>query len=139
MDLSCIIEPLQGYLLSNVAEGNFFANPESFSICLELSEGFCDNTLQRGYNVWEYVSLNDYENLYAKMAKSFNPVKLASDVDSSSSVSAPAFIPEKLPEQRHPPTQRPRTDLAKTQLGVSPTLVADRFRSVPKHSDADSS
>ena len=77
--------------------------------------------------------------MYAELAKSYKAVKIASDVDSSSSVSAPGSISKKLPEQRRRTAQRPRIDLAKTQHGVSATLVADRLRSVRKPSDADSS
>ena len=33
VDLSCVIEPLQRYLLSCVCEGNFFADSESVSSC----------------------------------------------------------------------------------------------------------
>ena len=66
-------------------------------------------------------------------------MKIASDVDSSSSVSALVLFTEKLLEQRRRPTQRTCIDLAKTQYGVSATLVDDRLRSTQKPSNADSS
>ena len=34
VDLSSVVEPLQGYLLSSDAEGNFFTDPESISCCM---------------------------------------------------------------------------------------------------------
>ena len=43
VDLSSIIEPLQGYLLSSDAEGNFFTDPGSISSCMELLETFGDS------------------------------------------------------------------------------------------------
>ena len=39
-DLSFVMEPLQGYLLSCFSKGNFFTDPESLCACLELLEGF---------------------------------------------------------------------------------------------------
>ena len=56
-----------------------------------------------------------------------------------SSLSAPGFILEALPEKLCLPAQHPRIDSAKTQRGVSATLVADRLRSVRKTFVVDSS
>ena len=55
VDLSSIVEPLQGYLLISDAEGNFFTDPGSISSCMELLETFGDSALQRGYDPWESV------------------------------------------------------------------------------------
>ena len=77
----------------------------------------------------------DYEKNYADLAKSYNALKIASDVDSSSSVSGPVSISENLVEQRRRPAQRIRIDFAKTQPVVSATMLADRLRSVQKPSE----
>ena len=138
-DLSCNIEPLQGYLLSGVSERHFFTDPESISICLVLLVGFCDNELKRGYNNWESVSFNDCEDFYAGLGKSLKAANFTSDVHSLSSFIVPAFLPEEFPEQLCLPNQRPRINRAKTQHGVSATLVAGRLRSVQKTSRVDSS
>ena len=51
VDLCCIIEPIQGHLLSSVAERNFPTDMESSFVCLEQLLGFWDTALQPGYNV----------------------------------------------------------------------------------------
>ena len=71
---------------------------------------------------------NDYEKIYSELAKSYKALRIASDLRSSSSVRAPVFILPKLPVQRHRPSKRPRIDLAKSQHGLSSTLLADRLR-----------
>ena len=38
VDLSSVVEPIQGYLLSSDAEGNFLTDPASISFCMELLE-----------------------------------------------------------------------------------------------------
>ena len=53
VDLSSVIEPIQGYLLSGDAEGNFFTDPGFISSCMELLETFSDSALQCDYNPWE--------------------------------------------------------------------------------------
>ena len=106
---------------------------------MEILDGFCDNELKPGYIVWESVSFNDYEKFYAGLGKSFKAENFANDVHFLTSFSAHALIPEEIPEQLCLPTQRPRIDRAKTQHGVSATLVAGRLRSVRKTSDVDSS
>ena len=50
VDLSSVIEPIQGYLLGCESEGNFFTDPGSISSCLELLETFCDRALQSEYD-----------------------------------------------------------------------------------------
>ena len=52
------------------------------------------------YKVWEFVNFKDYMKMSAELAKSYKAVKIASDIDSSSSVSAPVSILETTPEQR---------------------------------------
>ena len=42
VDLSSVVEPLQGYLLSSDAEGNFFTDPESISCCKTHHHGVAD-------------------------------------------------------------------------------------------------
>ena len=92
VDLSSIIEPLQGYLLSTDAEGNFFTDPGSISSCMELLETFGDSALQCGYNPWEFVDVHDYEKIRTELEKSYKAVRIASDVESSASVSEPVFV-----------------------------------------------
>ena len=74
----------------------------------------------------------------SQLGKSYKAVKVASNVDSSSSDFVPAFVPEKISEQIHRPAKFTGIDIAKTQHGVPATLVADRLRSVQNISDADS-
>ena len=107
VDLSSILEPLQGYLLSSDAEGNFFSDPGSISSCMELFETFGDSALQCGYNPWEFVDVHGYEKIRTELEKSYKAVRIASDVESSASVSEPVFVSERLPEQRRRPAQRP--------------------------------
>ena len=90
-------------------------------------EVFCDNVFQTCYIIWESVNVNGYEKKFAELAKSYKAVKIAIDIDSSSSVNERAFIPEKLPERRRL-VQLRRNDLGKTQNSVSATMVADMLR-----------
>ena len=69
VDLSSVVEPLQGYLLSGDAEGNFFTDHGTFSSCMELLETFSDSALQCGYNPWEFVDVHGYEKIRAELEK----------------------------------------------------------------------
>ena len=108
VDLSSVVEPLQGYLLSGDAKGNFSTDPGSISSCMELLETFSDSALQCGYNPWEFVDVHGYEKIRAELEKSFKAVRVASGVESSASLSEPVFVSERLSEQRRRPAQRPR-------------------------------
>ena len=90
VDLSSVIEPLQGYLLSSDAEGNFLTDPGSISSCMELLETFGDSALQWGYNPWDLVDCHGYEKIRAELEKSYKAVRVASDVESSASMSEPS-------------------------------------------------
>ena len=105
-----IIEPLPGYLFSNGSKRKFITDPDSIDGCLSFLEGFCDKALQTDYNVWSFVNFDDYEKIYSEWTKSYKAVKIASDVESSSSVGDPVFLPGKLSEQRQCPAQRTRID-----------------------------
>ena len=98
VDLSSVIDPIQGYLLSGDAEGNFFSDPGSISSCMELLETFSDRALQCDYNPREFVDVHDYEKIRGELEKSFKAVRVASDVKSSASLSEPVFVSERLPE-----------------------------------------
>ena len=87
VDLLSVVEPIQGYLLRSDAEGNFFTDPASISICMELLETFSDSALQCYYNPWESVNVHGYEKIRAELEKSYKAVRVASDVESSSSLS----------------------------------------------------
>ena len=54
VDLSCIFEPFQGYLLSSDSERNFFTDLDSFEGCWASLENFCDKVLQTAYNHWSF-------------------------------------------------------------------------------------
>ena len=84
VDLSCVMEPVQQYLLSCDSEGNFFTNPDSISSCLELLETFCDKTLQSECNPWESIAVHEYEKIRTELKKSYKVVRVASDAASSS-------------------------------------------------------
>ena len=137
VDLSCVIEPIQEYLLSCDTERNFFIDPESFSTCLELVETFCDRALQSDYSLCESIDVHGKEKIGAQLEKSYKTGKVASDVESFSSLSDSAFVSDKLPEQRRRPAQRPRIDIGKThQCGVV-DLLAGKLRSKRKTSGAE--
>ena len=139
VDLSLMIDPIQGYLLSSDTEGNFFTDPGSISSCMELLETFSDSALQCGYNPWEFVDVHGYEKIRAELEKSFKAVRVASDVEFSASLSEPVFVSERLPEQRRRPTQRPRIDISKTHHRGVAELLAGKLRSKRKTSSAQSS
>ena len=106
VDLPSVIEPVQGYLLSCDSEKNSFTDPESISSCLELLETFCDRALQSDYNPREPVNVHGYEKVRAELEKSYKAVRVASVVQSSSSLSELVSVSEKLPEQRRRAAQR---------------------------------
>ena len=58
-------------------------------------------------------------------------MKIASDIESSSCVCEPLFVPGELPDQCCRPAQRPRIDVEKTQRAAS-ALLADRLCSIHK-------
>ena len=139
VDLSSVVEAKQGYLLSGDSEGNFFTDAGSVSSCMELLQTFSDRAPQCDYNPWESVDAHGYENIRAELEKSYKAVRVASDVESSSSLSEPVFVSEKLPEQRHRPAQRPRIDIGKTHHSRVADLLAGKLRLKRKASDAESS
>ena len=136
VDLSSFIEPIQGYLPSGDSEGNFFTDPGSISSCMELLETFSDSALQCDYNPWESVNVHGYEKIRAELEKLYKAVGVASDVQSSSSLSEPVFVSERLPEQRRCPAQRPRIDISKTHHSGVAELLAGKLRSKRKTSNA---
>ena len=139
VDLSSVIHPIQGYLLSGDTEGNFFSDPGSISSCTELLETFSDSALQCDYNPWEFVDVHGYEKIRGELEKSFKAVRVASDVESSASLSEPVFVSERLPEQRRRPAQRPRIDISKTHHRGVAELLAGKLRSRSKISNTASS
>ena len=139
VDMSSVIEPIQGYLLSGDSEVNFFTDPRSISSCMELLETFSDSALQCDYNPWESVNVHGYEKIQAELEESYKAVRVASDVQSSSSLSEPVFVSERLPEQRRHPAQRPRIDIEKTHHSGFAELLAGKLRSKRKTSNAESS
>ena len=139
VDLSSVVQPIQGYLLSCDSEGNFFTDPGSVSCCMEVLETFSDKALQSDYNPWESVDAFGYENIRAELEKSYKAVRVANDVESSSSLSEPVFVSERLPEQRRRPAQRPHIDIGKTHHSCVADLLAGKLRSNHKASDAESS
>ena len=139
VDLSSVLEPIQGYLLSGDAEGNFFTDLGSISCCMELLETCSDSALQCDYNPWESVDVHGYEKIRAELEKSYKSVRVASDVESSSSLSEAVFVSERLPEQHRRPAQRPRIDISKTYHSGVAELLAGKLRSKRKTSNAESS
>ena len=139
VDLSSVIGPIQGYLLSGDSEGNFFTDPGSVLCCIELLETFSDRALESDYNPWESVDAHGYENIRAELENLYKTVTVASDVESSSSLSEPVFVSEKLSEQRCRPAQRPHFDIRKTHHSGVAELLAGKLRSKRKTSDVDSS
>ena len=106
---------------------------------MELLETFSDSALQCDYNPWESVNVHGYEKIWAELEKSYKAVRVESDVESSSSLSEPVFVSERLPEHCRRPAQRPRFDISKTpHRGVAESL-AEKLRSKRKSSNAESS
>ena len=64
---------------------------------MELLETFRDSALQCDYNPWESVDVHGYGKIRADLEKSFKAVRVASDVESSASLSEPVFVSERLP------------------------------------------
>ena len=139
VDLLSVVEPIQGYLLNGDAEGNFFTDLGSISSCMELLETFSDSALQCGYNPCESVDVHGYEKIRAELEKSYKAVRVANDIESSSSLSEPVFVSERLPEQRRRPAQRPRIDINKNHHSGVAELLAGKLRSKRKTSHAESS
>ena len=139
VDLSSILEPLQAYLLSSDAEGNFFTDPGSISSCMELLETFGDSALQCGYNPSEFVDVHGYEKVRTELEKSYKAVRVASDKESSASLSERVFVSERLPKQRRRSAQRPRIDISKTHHRGVADLLAGKLRSNRKTSNTESS
>ena len=139
VDLSSVVEPIQGYLLSGDAEGNFFTDPGSISSCMELLETFSDSALQCDYNLWETVNVHGNGKIRPELEKSYKAVRVASDVESSSSLSEPVFVSRRLPEQRRHPAQRPRIDISKSHHSGVAELLVGKLRSKRKTSNAESS
>ena len=108
-------------------------------MCLELLETFSDRTLQCDCNPWESVNVHEYGKVRAELEKSFKAVRVLSDVEFSSTVSEPAFVSEKLPEQRRRPLQRARIDIGKTHHSRVADLLAGKWRWKSKTFDAESS
>ena len=137
VDLSSVIEPIQEYLLNSDSVGNFFTDPGSISSCMELFETFSDRALQSDYIPWKSVDAHGYEKIRAELEKAYKAVRIASDVESSSSLSEPVFVSEKLHEQRRRPSQRRRIDIGKTHHSSVADLLAGKLRSKRKTSDAE--
>ena len=106
---------------------------------MELLETFSDRAFQCDYNLWALVNVYGYERIRADLEESYKAVRIASDVESSSSLSEPVFVSEKLPEQRHRSAQPPRIDIGKTHHSRVADLLAGKLRSKRKASDAESS
>ena len=104
---------------------------------MELLDNFSIRALQCDYNPWESVNVHGYVKIRAELEKSYKAVRVASDVESSSSWSEPVFVSEKLTEQRHRPAQRPRIDIGKTHHSRVTDLLAGKLRSKRKASDAE--
>ena len=61
VDLSCIVEPFQRYVLSSDWKGNFLTYLYWIIGCLTSLQSFCDNALQIYYSPWRFVKFHDYE------------------------------------------------------------------------------
>ena len=71
-------------------------------MCLELLELFCDRALQSDYSPWEAVTFHGYEKFRAELEKTYRAVRVASDVESTSSLNEPVFLSELLKQHRCP-------------------------------------
>ena len=89
--------------------------------------------------LFESVNAHGYEKIRAELEKSCKAVRVASDVEPSSSLSEPVFVSERLPEQSRRPAQRPRIDISETHHSGVAELLAGKLRSKRKTSNPESS
>ena len=106
---------------------------------MELLGTFGDSALQSSYNPWESVDYHNYEKIRTELEKSYKAVRIASDVESSASLSEPVFVSERLPEQRRRPAQRPRIDISKTHHRGVAELLAGKLRTKRNTPNTESS
>ena len=66
-------------------------------------------------------------------------MRVASEVESSSSLSEPVYVSKVLPEQRRHPAERPRIDIGKTHHSGMVDFSAGKLQSKRETSDAESS
>ena len=104
-----------------------------------MLETFCDRALQSDYSPWESFNVHGYDNNRTELEKSYKTVRVANDMESSSSLGEPVFISVKLPDQRRRPAEGPRVDIWKTHFSAKAELVTGKLRSKRKTCDAESS
>ena len=131
VDLSSLIEPLQSYLLCGELANNFFTDPDSIGICVEVVDNFGDGALQAGYNPWASVDFNGRAGIVEELSKAYKAVRVASDVDTSSMIRV-LQSPGKLAMQRRTPIQAPKIDLGKTSRAGTVSALVSKLRS-PKN------
>ena len=117
-------------------ERNSFTDPESVFSCLELLEAPIDRALQSDYSPWESTDVDRYEKNRSELEKSSKAVRLANVLESSSSLSKPSFVFEKMPSQLRRPAQPPSADIGKTHRSGMADLLAGNLRSNRKASAA---
>ena len=86
-DLLDIMEPLHSYFLSSSAKHNCFTRAEWISSCVKLLDGLKDKAIQPCYDPWASVDFHDKSQKYADLAKAYNNVRLASNVETGFEVS----------------------------------------------------
>ena len=86
-----------------------------------------------------FMGTRGFELSWRSCIRLYKAARVASDVESSSSLSEPLFVSERLPEQRRRPAQRPRIDISKTHHSGVAELLAGKLRSKRKTSNAESS
>ena len=133
VDLSSVIEPLQSYLLCFQLANNFFTDPESIAGCVELVDNFAHQALQAGYHSWESGNFHGRADIEHELSKSYEAVRIASDVDTSS-MSTILQSPGKLAMQRRTPAHAPKIELGKTSHAGTASALVSKLRSPTKRS-----
>ena len=68
-NLSSVIEPLQGYLLSSKLERNFSTDPESFAKFREHIGSFGDEALRSENDPWDRVDVYGREHNFQELSR----------------------------------------------------------------------
>ena len=131
VDLSSLIEPLQSCLSCGELANNCFTDPESIARCVELVDNFGDQALRSVYDLRESVDFHGRADIVEGLSKFYKAVRVASDVDTSST-STVLQSPGKLSVQRRTPVQAPKIDLGKTSRAGTASGLMSKLRSLKK-------
>ena len=128
IDLTDVIEPLQSYLLTGIAEQNRFLSGESFSPCAEMLAEFGDRALQPSYGLWASVVFHGHAKIHADLTKPHKDLRVAANVETDADVTLSTGCSEKLLPQKKHIAQRPRIELSKTSEAFAAKACVAKLR-----------